>query len=453
MFEKFSEIPKNLSPPAILAFSFAILIFIGSLLLYLPFAHVGKLSYLNSLFTATSAVCVTGLTVVDTGTKFTFWGQVIIVFLIQLGGLGLMTVSTVVLLLLGKSPSIKGRLVLQNSLTYSPTKDIFSLVKIILLFTFATELIGALILGAYWHRFYPLSKAIFYGIFHAISAFCNAGFSLFTTNLEEFSANYTIVLTIASLLILGGLGFLVIYEIFLCLYAKKTHFSLHTKLTLITTLYLILGGTALFFFFEKANVLKGFSLTYKIINSFFQAVTPRTAGFNTLPIAHLTDATLFLLIILMFIGASPGSCGGGIKTTTFAVFLSFIKNKLQGREKVHILFRTLPNETVQRAITVATLSGVLVAICTILLLLTQRYGIPHSSENSSFLEYLFEIASAFGTVGLSMGKTPTLNCWGKITLSLLMFIGRVGPLTVAHLVKIEKVTPPYQYSEENVMVG
>ncbi|MDL1966496.1 MAG: ATPase, partial [Candidatus Desulfofervidus auxilii] len=331
--------------------------------------------------------------------------------------------------------------------------DIFSLVKIILLFTFATELIGAFILGAYWHRFYPLSKAIFYGIFHAISAFCNAGFSLFTTNLEEFSANYTVVLTIASLFILGGLGFLVIYEIFLCLYAKKTLLSLHAKLTLITNLYLILGGTVLFFFFENSNVLNGFSLTYKIINSFFQAVTPRTAGFNTLPIAHLTDATLFLLIILMFIGASPGSCGGGIKTTTFALFLSFIKNKLQGREKVHILFRTLPNETVQRAITVVSVSGILVVVCTILLLLTQRYGIPHGAGNGGFLEYLFEVASAFGTVGLSTGKTPTLNSWGKITLSLLMFIGRVGPLTVVHLVKIEKVTPPYQYSEENVMVG
>ena len=453
MFQKILEIPKNLSPPAILAFSFIILILMGSVLLYLPFAHVGKLSYINSLFTATSAVCVTGLTVVDTGTKFTFWGQLIVLFLIQLGGLGLMTVSTVVLFLLGKSPSIKDRLVLQNSFTYSPTKDILSLVKAILIFTFATELIGAFILGAYWQHLYPLSKAIFYGIFHAISAFCNAGFSLFTTNLEEFSANYTVVLTIASLFILGGLGFLVIYEIFLCLYAKKTLLSLHAKLTLITNLYLILGGTVLFFFFEKSNVLNGFSLTYKIINSFFQAVTPRTAGFNTLPIAHLTDATLFLLIILMFIGASPGSCGGGIKTTTFALFLSFIKNKLQGREKVHILFRTLPNETVQRAITVVSVSGILVVVCTILLLLTQRYGIPHGTGNSSFLEYLFEVASAFGTVGLSMGKTPILNSWGKITLSLLMFIGRVGPLTVAHLVKIEKVTPPYQYSEENVMVG
>ena len=155
----------------------------------------------------------------------------------------------------------------------------------------------------------------------------------------------------------------------------------------------------------------------------------------------------------MFIGASPGSCGGGIKTTTFALFLSFIKNKLQGRERVHILFRTLPNETVQRAITMVSVSGILVVVCTILLLLTQRYGIPHGTGNSSFLEYLFEVASAFGTVGLSMGKTPILNSWGKITLSLLMFVGRVGPLTVAHLVKIEKVTPPYQYSEENVMVG
>ena len=443
---------KNPSPPAILALSFFVLIVIGAFLLSMPFSHFGALSYIDAIFTATSAVCVTGLVVVDTGTKFTLWGQIIIITLIQLGGLGLMTFSTIVLLLLGKTPSLKGRLVVQDTLTHSPTKNLFSLVKAVLAFTFITEAIGCLILTLHWHRVLPWSKALFYGIFHAISAFCNAGFSLFSNSLEGFNTDFVVILTIAFLLILGGIGFLVVNECIARLYAKKKRFSLHSKLTLITTIYLIITSTLLFLLFENTNVLHGLTLSQKITNAFFQAVTPRTAGFNTLDIPRLTDATLFLLIILMFIGASPGSCGGGIKTTTFAVFLNALWNKLKGREKVHVLYHTLPEETVDRALSVTSLSAFLVIICVVLLMLTQKYGLSHISK-TFFLDYLFETVSAFGTVGLSTGITPTLNIWGKAIIILLMFIGRVGPLTIVHLVKIEEVTRRYQFAEENVMIG
>ncbi len=449
------DLSRHLSPPAILALSFLFLIGLGSVLLYLPFTHFGPLSYLDALFTSTSAVCVTGLIVVDTGTKFTHWGQVIIIILIQLGGLGLMTFSTVVLMLLGKSPSFKGRLVLQDTLTHSPTKDLFSLVKSVFLFTFITEAIGCLILTLHWTRVYPLSQAFFYGFFHSISAFCNAGFSLFSNNLEGFKADPVVLLTIAFLIIFGGIGFLVATECMARLYAKKKRFSLHTRLTLLTTAYLIGVGTLLIFIFEYHNTLYGLSLPGKLINAFFQAATPRTAGFNSLPIAQLTEPTLFLLVLLMFIGASPGSCGGGIKTTTFAVFLGLIWNKIKRREKTHVLHRTLPASTVDRAFLVITLSFILVTVCLFLLLLTQTYGMSHnlSSNHFRFLDYLFETVSAFGTVGLSTGVTSTLNSVGKLIIIVLMFIGRVGPLTIVHLVKIEEVARRYQYAEERVMIG
>ena len=442
---------KNLSPPTILAFSFIILIVIGSFLLFLPFSHYGSISYLDAIFTATSAVCVTGLIVVDTGMKFTFWGHVIILCLIQLGGLGLMTFSTVILLLLGKSPSLKGRLVLQDTLTHSPTKDLFSLVKDVVIFTLITELVGSIILAFHWKNIFPWQKAIFYGIFHAISAFCNAGFSLFSTSLESFCTDYVVLITIACLFILGGVGFLVVTECGFRLRGKKTRLSLHTKLTLTTIFYLVIAGTVFLFYFENTNTLKGLSLSQKFLNAFFQAVTPRTAGFNSLPIASLTDATLMLLMLLMFIGASPGSCGGGIKTTTFAVFISFIINKIMGREKVHVFSRTLPDETVYRAIVLFGLSCCLIFFSTILLVLTQSYGIPH--KEGILISYLFETISALGTVGLTTGVTPNLNAWGKIIIMCLMFIGRIGPLTVAHFVKIKEVAKRYQYAEENVMIG
>ena len=446
---------RDLSPPAILALSFLFLIGLGSVLLYLPFTHFGSLSYLDALFTSTSAVCVTGLIVADTGTKFTLWGQIVIIVLIQLGGLGLMTFSTVVLMLLGKSPSFKGRLVLQDTLTHSPTKDLFSLVKSVVLFTFITETIGCLILTLHWTKAYPLSKAFFYGFFHSISAFCNAGFSLFSNSLEDFKADSIVLLTISFLIIFGGIGFLVVTECIARLYEKKKRFSLHTKLTLITTTYLIVISTFLILIFEYHNTLYGLSIPEKLINALFQAVTPRTAGFNSLPMAKLTEHTLFLFILLMFIGASPGSCGGGIKTTTFAVFLSIIWNKIKGREKNHILHRTLPLSTVDRAFSVTTLSSLLVIVCLFLLLLTQAYGISHSlpSIRFRFLDYLFETVSAFGTVGLSTGVTSTLNSIGKLIIIVLMFIGRVGPLTIVHLVKIREVAKRYQYAEERVMIG
>jgi len=441
---------KRLSPPTILAISFLSLIGLGFLCLSLPFSQAQKISYIDTLFTATSAVCVTGLTVVDTGHAFTRYGQFVILILIQLGGLGLMAFSTIILLMLGKTPSLRDRLVLQDTLTYSPTKDIFSLVKLLLLFTFSIEFIGALILGLCWSPFFKsLPKLIFFSIFHSISAFCNAGFSFFTTSLEQFHQNYLVLFTTAFLIISGGLGFLVVSECLSHIFKKRKRWSLHTKLTLLTTGCLILGGTMALLLFEGSNVLEKMPMSQKIANAFFQAITARTAGFNSINIASLTNASLFLLLILMFVGASPGSCGGGIKTTTFAVFVLLIWNKIKGRERVHIMRCTLPPEIPSRALIVTVLSFFLIVFSLGLFLISQG----SSLNRDSFLESLFEIVSAFGTVGLSTGVTSHLNTFGKIILIPIMFIGRVGPITLVHLVRIKEIASDYQYAEQNVMIG
>lgn len=442
---------KRLSPPTILAISFLSLILLGFLCLSLPFSQAQGISYIDALFTATSAVCVTGLTVVDTGHAFTRYGQFVILILIQLGGLGLMTFSTIILLMLGKTPSLRDRLVLQDTLTYSPTKDIFSLAKLLLLFTFSTEFVGALILGLCWYPlFESLPKLIFFSIFHSISAFCNAGFSFFNTSLEQFHQDYVVLFTTAFLIISGGLGFLVVSECLSHIFKKdRKKWSLHTKLTLLTTVYLILGGTIALLLFEGSNVLERMPMSQKIANAFFQAITARTAGFNSVNIAHLTNASLFLLLILMFIGASPGSCGGGIKTTTFAVFVLLIWNKIKGRNRVHIMRSTLPPEIPSRALIVTALSFFLIVFSLGLLLIFQG----SSLNRGSFLESLFEIVSAFGTVGLSTGITSHLNTLGKIILIPIMFIGRVGPITLVHLVRVKEVTDNYQYAEQSVMIG
>ena len=441
---------KRLSPPAILSISFLFLISFGFLCLCLPFCQTQRISYIDTLFTATSAVCVTGLTVVDTGKAFTRYGQFIILILFQLGGLGLMAFSTIILLMLGKTPSLRNRLVLQDTLTYFPTKDILSLVKLLLLFTLSVESIGAILLGICWHSlFKSLPELAFFSIFHAVSAFCNAGFSLFSTSLEQFQRDYLVLFTVSFLILLGGLGFLVVSECLSHIFKRGKRWSLHARLTLLTTAFLILSGTIALSLFERSNTLQTMSIPQKITNAFFQSITARTAGFNSINIAHLTNQSLFLLIILMFIGASPGSCGGGVKTTTFAVFFFLIWNKIRGRERVHIMHRTLPPEIPSRALIVVVISFFLIVLSLLLFLIPQT----NSLNRESFLESLFEIVSAFGTVGLSTGITSHLNTFGKVILISIMFIGRVGPLTLVHLVKIRETTTDYQYAEENVMIG
>jgi len=407
---------------------------------------------------ATSAVCVTGLTVADTGKDLTTFGQIILLMLVQLGGLGIMTFSTIFIYMLRGHISTHGRLILQGAFSYTG-RDIYSLLKHIFFFTILIEGIGAAALYLRLHFEYTAGTALYMSIFHSITAFCNAGFSLFSGNFIKYQGDITINFIIISLIIAGGLGFFTLHEIKNLFYSgskgslNKRQLSLHTKMALIVTAILLLTGSIIFFALEKNNSLKGLSFGEQLLCSIFQSVAARTAGFNTVNFASLTNATLFIIILLMFIGASPGSTGGGIKTTTLGVLFAIIKSRSYAREDVSIFNRTIPLEVASRSIAIASISFAIVTIFTILLTITELYNIPHQESRGSFIEIMFEVVSAFGTVGLSAGITERLTEIGKILICMVMFIGRLGPLTIAMAVSREEAKGKFKYSEENLMVG
>jgi len=440
-------------------FSFLIVIIIGTILLSLPLATEGTdpISLTDALFTSTSATCVTGLIVVDTGIKFSSFGELVILLLIQVGGLGIMTLSTFFIFVISGQLSFTSREILIDTLGKNTSADLNRLLKVIFLFTIIIELIGAVILTLRFMHDFPLLRAAYLGIFHSVSAFCNAGFSLFTDSLVIYQNDAVINLTIMALIILGGLGFIVILDIFnnrsFLIGKIKPKFLLHSRIVFRTTAYLILIGAFMYCILEYSNGLKGLPLHGKIFTSFFQSVTTRTAGFNTVPIESLTSATLFIFILLMIIGASPGSCGGGIKTTTFAIILNSLLNRFQMREDVNISRRRIPKATVHRMISIVFFSLSIIIVFTLLLMITEIPHVPHNQNEGLFLDIIFEVASAFGTVGLSTGITPTLSDAGKICVTLLMFIGRLGPLTIALAVNEKRSIPKYKYVQEDVMVG
>lgn len=449
---------KKLTPPQRLVIAFLLLILLGSGILMLPGTTTsGDIAYVDALFTATSAVCVTGLVVKDTGTYFTGLGQGVIIALIQLGGLGIMTFSTIFLYLLGKQPTLREEAVLQETFSHSPMRRLNHLIISIVVFTLVMELIGAVTYFTYWAREFPFGKALLISLFHSISAFCNAGFCLFSDSFAGYQANWTININTIVLIITGGIGFLVILEIYERYSGQKISRqkspSLHARLTIITTVVLIAVGGIYFFFVEYNQILKGTPLYHKTLISLFQSVTARTAGFNTVDFYSLSNSTLFFFIILMFIGASPGSCGGGVKTTTIAVFFAAVRSRLRGEEYVHILNRSISDQSVARAISVIISAVLVIIVITITLLITQLGSTSHVESRGMFLEYLFEAVSAFGTVGLSMGTTARLDTVGKVLIILLMFIGRLGPLTLALSIRPRSVTTEVRYTEENVMIG
>ncbi|RMI01052.1 MAG: hypothetical protein D6681_11010 [Calditrichaeota bacterium] len=433
--------------------SFAGIILLGTLLLMLPLSTTGpRLSFVDALFTATSATCVTGLIVVDTATAFTPFGQTVILILIQLGGLGIMTFSTFFLYLLGYRLSLGTREVLQETFTHRPTRHFWPLMKTVFLATISVEGIGALLL---WLRFaadMPVGKALYMGIFHSVSAFCNAGFALFSDSFMGYQGDPFINLILMGLIVLGGLGFVVIFDVIRHLRNPRRPISLHSRLVLWTSGSLIIGGALLIFILEFNNALKGLPWPTRLWGALFQSVTTRTAGFNTLDISSMTNATLFLMILLMIVGASPGSCGGGIKTTTFAVLLSLIRARFQNREEVDIFHRRMPTRVVSKAISISFFSLVLINLGTILLLITELAQISHQHSRGMFLELLFEVSSAFATVGLSTGVTGKLSATGRLIITALMYIGRLGPLTVALAVG-SKEQVHYKQAEEEVQVG
>lgn len=436
--------PK-ISPAKILVGGFALLILVGAVLLSLPAAaQEGRLSFLDALFTATSAVCVTGLVVVDTGAYFSRFGQIVIMGLIQIGGIGIMTAATIVFVLLGRKITLRERLVIQEALNQVTLQGLVRLVVTVVLLTFAVEAIGALMLSIRFIPIYGLSDGIYYSIFHAISAFCNAGFDLFGTSLEGFAGDPLVLGVIASLLIIGGLGFTVTFE--LLQRRRFTRMTLHTKMVLIISAALLLSGTFVIFGLEFSNpeTLGDMSFTGKFLNAFFASATTRTAGFNTMPTGYLTQTTLFFMLALMFIGASPTSTGGGIKTTTFGAVMAMVISTVKGDEGAVLINRRIPYTVSAKALAVSIIAFALFFLITMALLLV---------EQAPFSGIVFEAMSAFGTVGLSTGITPELSVPGRIIIIFAMFAGRVGPLTLVFAFARRRRKLPYKYTSEKILIG
>lgn len=438
----------KINPAQTLSLGFLCLIAIGTLLLMIPFATKDRhhLSFIDALFEATSAVCVTGLVVVDTETTFTLFGQTVLMVLIQVGGLGFMTFGIIIALFLGKSIGLKGRLMIQESLNQLSIEGMVRLVKFVVGFTFLIEGIGAVILSIRWANDFGIPKSIYYGLFHSISAFNNAGFDLMGEfrSMTDYARDFTIIMTLSSLLIIGGIGYTVILDILKKKSLKKL--SLHTKLVLLMTLTLNLLGTILIFTLEYNNpgTLGGLSLKDKILGAYFHGVVPRTAGFNSLNMPDLTLSSQFVTMLLMFIGGGSGGTAGGIKVTTFVIMILAVWSVIRGREDVNIMRRRIPKDLIFRAFSITVYSTGVVFLVLFILTIT---------ENAPLNILMFEVISAFGTVGLSLGLTPDLSAVGKVVIALLMFIGRVGPLTLAFALAKGNKKVPIKYVEEKIMIG
>ncbi|WP_392391559.1 TrkH family potassium uptake protein [Paenibacillus ihumii] len=438
----------KLSPPQILVLGFAAIILAGMLLLMTPLANVSgePLPLIDALFTATSATCVTGLVVRDTGTHFTVFGQIVIMTLIQIGGLGFMTMATLFSLVLKRRISLRDRLLLQEAMNQNTMEGIVRLIRKVFMYSMIIEAAAAVLFTLRWAFDMPLGRAAYYGIFHAISLFNNAGFDLFgefrslTGYVNDPLVNFVSIFLIVS----GGLGFIVLSE--LVDFRRSRKLSLHSKVVLSMTGSLIIIGAAVIFIFEFTNVKTMGSLDWggKIWSSFFQSVTSRTAGANSVDIGALRQASQFFIIILMFIGASPGSTGGGIKTTTFTILVGAVISMIRGRNDLVMFRYRLAQERIFKAVTITMLALFLVIAVAMVL---------STTEDASFLSILFETTSAFATVGLSMGLTMDLTDIGKVILCFMMFTGRLGPLTLAFALGPKKGKELYRHPEGKMIIG
>jgi trk system potassium uptake protein TrkH len=438
----------KVNPAQAIIVSFASIIAFGSFLLYLPYSRPSgtEFRYIDALFTSTSAVCVTGLIVVDTGVAFSMIGKIFLLLLIQSGGLGIMTIAAFIQVSLGSPMSLSGRFSTASLLGHGEVKNLFSIIRAIVFITFTHEAVGALLFYSYFVKQLGSGlTASFYSIFHAISAFCNAGFSLYSRSFTGAVGNIWMNLVLMWLIVSGGLGFTVLINMI----QKGARFnrvrlSVQSRIVFITTISLLLFGALNFFFLEKHHMLHPMRPYEQILVSLFQSVTARTAGFNTVDTSLLRPITLFMMSTLMFIGASPGSTGGGIKTTTFFIFVLSIITVLRDQRFNTIFRRRIPFNVVNRAFVI------LVAAIGFIILGTLLLGY---SQSFSFIQLYFETVSAFGTVGLSTGITAQLSDFGKIVIMVLMFVGRIGPLTMVLAVRNLQGARLVTYPEERVMVG
>ncbi|MGE3610880.1 MAG: TrkH family potassium uptake protein [Bacteriovoracaceae bacterium] len=463
IYEKKEELPSNysgtssflfrlkLQPAQVVLISFGGWILLGALLLVLPVsANPGKtISFIDALFMSTSATCVTGLATNSLPDDFSVFGQMVLLVLLQVGGLGIMTLSSSMAIIMGKNLQMREQVIMQDVLDASGSEELFGLIIDIIRYTFVIEFVGAILLTiGFYQEGFEIGQSMYFGFYHSISAFCNAGLALFNNNLEDFKFVPLIHLTIAFLIIFGGIGFAVMKDVARSFKLKKPFrdLSVHSKIVLTTNTGLLLFGTIYLFFGEFLHAFQEYAIWEKLQVSFFQSVTTRTAGFNTLNLNALHPHCIYMMILLMFIGASPGSTGGGVKTTTFAVLLQSITATLRGKFDVEFFERKIPAATVVKSIAIFIISLILVSFAILVMLRLE--------PDKSFMALFFEVVSAFGTVGLSLGITPFLSILGKVCIIILMFVGRVGPLTLVLAVGSRVVLPnKVEYPEGKVLIG
>jgi trk system potassium uptake protein TrkH len=470
-------IRRYVQPAQLVVLSFALVIILGTILLSLPIAtrSGNGLRVIDAFFTAVSATCVTGLAVVDTGTTFSVFGQIVILACIQIGGLGLMTFTTVFLVITGRKLAIADRIAIQESFTHTPAGEIKTIVKYIIVASFVIEAIGALLLTVHWslsQRFASIGETIYHAVFHSISAFCNAGFALYPDSLTGFQRDAPTIFILSVLIITGGLGFLVGLDIKEYIQMRLFHrfwsqpvkdrvdsiramprLSLHTKLVLITTLALLIIGTVSYFILERNGLFAGMNVGAAWLNAFFCSVTARTAGFNSIDFAHMGASGLLCTMVLMFIGASPGSTGGGVKTSTFGLLVAYSITRRRGFINLNIFNRTVAPESVDKAGAVVISAIALIILAGSFLMASETLRLQPEASHTAFVGIIFETISAFATVGLSLSQTPLLTDPGKIMICIVMFIGRTGPLTLALAISRRRRRTQLRYAEENVMVG
>ncbi|MBE9117986.1 ATPase [Lusitaniella coriacea LEGE 07157] len=434
---------------------FLAVITVGTLFLMMPFAtsNGNWNDPIVALFTATSAVCVTGLAVVDTGTDFSFWGQLTILILIQIGGLGYMTISTFLILILGRRFDLRQKMAIQESFDRPLLQGSQNLIRSILSMTLIFEIAGIFLLLSVFIPQYGWNFGLWSAIFHSISAWNNAGFSLFSDSVVQYQSSFLVNLVIPGLIIFGGIGYQVIIELYLWFVSilkrdrRKYLFSLNFKVVTSTTLFLLILGTIAFFFTElrNPNTLASLSFQDKLLAAWFQSATTRTAGFNTIDLGGMTAAAIFITMGFMLIGASPSGTGGGIKTTTIRIIAQSTYSILRGKEEVVLYSRTVPSSLILKAIAVVFGSVTTIVIATILIALTDT--------DFDFIQIFFEVVSAFATVGLSLGITASLSAAGKLVLIPVMYIGRVGVLLFMATILGESRPSVIKYPEENLLVG
>ncbi|WP_440119264.1 TrkH family potassium uptake protein [Paenibacillus sp. QZ-Y1] len=444
-----NKLKNNMSPPQLIMIIFFALIWVGAMLLALPVSSSTGISIglLDALFTATSAICVNGLIVLDTGSVFSTFGQVIIMILIQVGGLGFMTLGVMVAIILGKRIGLKQRLIIQQATNTSSAQGLVRLSMYIVLIAFAFEALATLILTLRWHGELGWGQALYYAIFHSVSAFNNAGFSLWSDSLSPFVGDPIVNLTVIMLFIIGGLGYIVVVDLFRKRSWRKL--SLHSKIVLIGSSSLYLFGFITIFLLENWNpaTFANLSSGERVWAALFQGTAPRSSGFNTIDVGSMLATSQFFIIILMFIGASSGGTGGGIKINTFVVLVLATIQTFRGGGQIHAFERKIAEETVMRALAVVLSSLAFVLGIAILLSITEGILENH------FLDVLFEATSAFSTTGLSMGLTSELSVAGKMIVIFTMFAGRLGPLTLAFALAQKKRTSKIGYAEDHVLIG